>query len=332
MDAENIRNLLVQLGVLQRDIKVSNNFVHCPCPLAFFSHNEGTDKNPSFSIKISDVPYYYCFTCSPDPYRLEKLIHNYWLMSGDYPSGAAKVMINNYSNKQIFSLGHHLNEDAWGHPLDYDMQSFPAFPADELRKFKLIQWAIDTRFRKYLQFRGIPVWIQNYCKVRYYGDVLVFPLTDIFGRTQVLRARSIFKKKSWTISSKLLKIGRDLPRLTNVGAFFNFENIDSKKPIVLVEGEIDAMRLMALGLYNVIASATTSITDAQIQAISGYTTILGFDSDKGGKMGTNRLINKFKDYSVVRVLDWGLVGCKDAGELKSREQLDIVLKNVRVIL
>ena len=52
--------------------------------------------------------------------------------------------------------------------------------------------------------------------------------------------------------------------------------------------------------------------------------ISGFDADLAGNNFAKELQKVFK--KNIQSLDWKIVGCKDAGELKSRQDLDKVLK------
>lgn len=328
MNKEDIKNFLAKLGVAREEMKEERGYINSPCP-QFFAHSEGKDKKPSFGIKIDDEgnSYYYCFGCSPNPHSLIRLLHNMWLMLGEYPYEAAKILAR---EQQIIMTDEEI-EDPWKiekkktSPLSYDVTN----------QFLLLQFEngyAAKRCKEFLKSRGIPIWVQNYCRVRFdpHFLTLIFPLTGVDKRIYLLRARSIREKKMWTISPKLAEAPGPFPKLKDVGVFFGTDRVSMEAPIILVEGAIDAMRIVSLGYFNVIASATSSITLAQINAISSEVLILGFDNDNAGLAGIKKICKELKNKMILFRADWGLVGCKDPGELKSREDLEKVLDHLAV--
>lgn len=329
MNAENIKEFLYNLRVPISCMRESNEFVNSKCPLAFFSHKSGEDRNPSFGIKVSAGPsYYYCFTCSPYPQRLIRLVHNYWLMHGKYPVEAAKILMTENTDLVI-----ELRKDSW----EEITEPPPPLTKYVTNQFPQIRYETEGKAiqcKRYLEKRGIPEWVYNYCGVRFdpkYGS-LIFPLTNCKGEIYMLRARSIAWKKNWTISSELMSLDYKFPRLTDVGVFFNSHMIDRTKPVMIVEGGCDVMRLISLGYFNVIASATSAITQEQINAINAGIIILGMDNDKEGRKGNIRVMKALKEKAMMYVADWGIIGKKDAGELKNRDELDIVIRNLRSLV
>ena len=138
----------------------------------------------------------------------------------------------------------------------------------------------------------------------------------------------------WTLSSERSGVeGIVMPRLRDVGAWFGMFLIDWSRPVMLVEGEIDAMRLMALGYTNVIASATSSVTDAQIDALAAETLVLGYDADAAGKHAHARIRDRVGQKAQVLEVDWSLAKkdgspCKDAGDLPDETALREVLRGM----
>jgi hypothetical protein len=61
----------------------------------------------------------------------------------------------------------------------------------------------------------------------------------------------------------------------------------------------------------------------RLKSMNPVSVVCGFDADDAGKKFTQAVEHHFND---VVVLNWAKVGCKDAGELKSEEDLQIVLK------
>lgn len=329
MNAENIKEFLYSLRVPITSMRETKDFVNSKCPLAFFSHKSGEDRNPSFGIKISEnESYYYCFTCSPYPQRLIRLVHNYWLMHGKYPIEAAKILMTENTDQII-----HPRKDQW-EEIKKDPIPLAKYVVNQFPQIRYETYGKAIQCKRYLEKRGIPEWVYNYCGVRFdpkYGS-LIFPLTNCKGEIFMLRARSIARKKMWTISPDIMNLDYKFPRLSDVGLFFNSHLIDRTKPTMIVESELDVMRLIALGYFNAIASATSGITQEQINAINSGIVILGMDTDKSGRKGNIRVMKALREKAMMYVADWGMIGKKDAGELKNREELDIVLNNLRSLV
>lgn len=329
MTADNIKEFLYCLRVSKNSIKESREFVNAKCPLAFFSHKYGEDRKPSFGIKVSaSRSYYYCFTCSPYPQRLIRLLHNYWLMHGKYPYEAAKVLLTEDSD--------HVPEarkDQW-EEVKKEIIPLSKYVTNQFPQIRYETEGKAIQCKRYLERRGIPEWVYNYCGVRYdpkYGS-LIFPLTNCKGEIFMLRARSISRKKMWTICPEIMSLDYKFPRLSDVGIFFNSHLIDRAKPVMVVEGSEDAMRLISLGYFNVIASATSAITQEQISSINAGMIILGMDNDRSGKMANIRVLRALRGKSMMYIADWGIVGKKDAGELKTREELNMVIDNLKSLI
>jgi 5S rRNA maturation endonuclease (ribonuclease M5) len=328
MTADNIKEFLYCLRVPKKSIRETKDFINSKCPLAFFSHKRGEDYHPSFGIKISENrSYYYCFTCSPYPQRLHTLVHNYWLMYGEYPFEAAKVLITENTDCIVTE-----RKDQW-EEIKKDPEPLVKYVTNQFPQIRYEKEGKAIQVKRYLESRGIPEWVYNYCGVRYdprWGS-LIFSLTDCQGRIFLLRARGITRKVNWTISSELLNLDYSFPRLTDVGVFFNSHLIDRSKPVMVVEGPIDCMRLISLGYFNCIASATSAITQEQINAINSGVVILGMDNDRSGKKGNYRIMKSLREKSIMYVADWGIAGKKDAGELKNRKELSLILNNLKSI-
>jgi 5S rRNA maturation endonuclease (ribonuclease M5) len=93
-------------------------------------------------------------------------------------------------------------------------------------------------------------------------------------------------------------------------------------PILLVEGALDALRLYSLGVKNVLASFGEPSTE-QIASVYAPVVHLGYDSDESGRRFTKNLKKKL-DAPSIHILDWSVVGLKDAGELEDVSQLRVV--------
>lgn len=329
VDFYGIKHILSMLGQeLPGDASVS--WVNCSCPFARWTHSGGTDRKPSagFSVHADKPSMFYCFSCSHDGIVLTKFVQKMWLLSREYPKDIARFVL--------------MNEISDGEYNQEKKKSFFRDPYENIRKNNCLknsypqsllnQYPILSKSsgrvslfcREYLKSRGISKRVIEKFKIRYSpkNQTIVFPLTDKNGVIYVLRERSINEKKMWTVNSKTSGYdGYDFPRLSEKGVWFGLQFLDRSKPPILVEGEIDALRLYSLGLSNVIASAATSVTKAQLSVLACPTIVLGYDADNAGRLAMGRIRNFMRGKANIIQLDWESAGCKDPGELKTKDQI-----------
>jgi 5S rRNA maturation endonuclease (ribonuclease M5) len=335
MRAESIKRFLMELGADESDITQDRGYVNSFCPLALYQHAGGVDSRPSFGIRVSNEgrSYSYCFGCSAEGKRLDKLLHAVWILSGTYPYEAAAIYATEENHVDIEPEP---VVDIWDErerketlPLSYDV----------VNKFPLLQGSTgyeSERCHFFLEHdRHISVWAQHMLRVRYSPDdsALVFPLTDSGGNIFLLRARSRKKKQIWTISPKTVGLSPEtvFPKLRNVGAWFGMWLVDWRKPVMLVEGATDLLRLVTLGHTNIVASMTSSVTDAQIDALCASTLILAFDADKAGEHAHRRIKDRVGTKANVFEADWSASACNDGGDLKNIEELRKVLRTLKPV-
>lgn len=342
MKEDSIKKFLQALSINLDSINVARGYCNASCPLAFYTHGGGEDEHPSFGILINDSgkSIYYCFGCSPDPQPLIRLLHNMWLMMDNYPYEAAKI----YAREEIQSSDDQKGAitDIWEGEIKEKCQPLPI---EVVKRYPLLQYSDDEiaeRCKEYLRDRGITETVFNLCQVRYSPDdmALVFPLTDVEGNIYVIRMRSVLKEKQiWTLTPKKAGFSNMLfPKIKDAGCLFGMKTIDFTKPVMIVEGEIDQMRLMSLGYFNVVASATSSITKSQVDSILSDVIILGFDSDEAGKKANRRVARFISPIVSLLRADWmeaekkGGKKCKDAGDLPNRKELLRVLGSLKIVV
>lgn len=346
MREEAVKRFLAALGVphsalTKRQGRGNLIWINCVCVTAKWTHSAGIDTHPSFGITVSEDrnSVYCCFGCSPDPRNLEKLLHNIFIMSGEYPKEAAKILaLNEVVNGAIETELSIMMPDLWTVDTNYDQYkpSAEPLPPTVLNLFPILQKAkgiTANNARLYLDGRDIPEWVFNMFGVRFdlHRKAVVFPLTDNKGHIYMLRERATDAKKMWTVSEKVTKIEIDYPLLTECGAWFGLHLVDWSKPVMLVEGAEDALKVAAMGHLNVIASCTSSVTDAQLTALCASVYLLGYDKDNAGALAHNKIIKKLRNKAALFELDWSLAGVKDGGALRSAFDLQLVLGQALLI-
>ena len=139
-----------------------------------------------------------------------------------------------------------------------------------------------------------------------YRSRIMFPLWDINGKTIGFSGR-IYEgndesKYINTMETDIFKKGRLLYNYDNAR-----EDVLKADKIIIVEGFMDVIRLYTIGIYNVVASMGTAITNEQVNLIRKLTknVILMFDGDSAGAKATNSFIEVSKnidfDIKIVRL-------------------------------
>lgn len=94
MDAEQIKDVLVEVGQRRSDLKVINGWVSTKCVLAPWTHQKGRDGAPSAGVKIGDEPIWNCFTCG-NPRPLHALVRQYAEYTGEDLDGLIEELEDN---------------------------------------------------------------------------------------------------------------------------------------------------------------------------------------------------------------------------------------------
>jgi DNA primase len=186
--------------------------------------------------------------------------------------------------------------------------------------------SVAINIKDYLiNVRGISLATIAEMEIRYnkQRNLIIFPLTDIRGNIQVLRARvcDINTKVMFTISPKQFGDRYALPTIRDSGACFGLNKITVDKPAIIVESETDCLLLKTYGFNNVIATTSASFSKTQIYSIPSPNLWVGFDNDDAGRRATKKLID-ISNGKLVHVINWENAGGKDPGDAENR--LDIV--------
>jgi 5S rRNA maturation endonuclease (ribonuclease M5) len=242
--------------------------------------------------------------------------------------------------------------DYWEEWTKEDAEFVNPLPYEVLHEFDILQFGHDKvadACRNWLnKERLVPTYVANLFKVRYdaINQSIIFPLTDREGKVYLLRSRSIREKNIWTVSPKVAGYPNLVfPRLKDTGVWFGLEHVDWSKPVMAIEAEVDVLRLAALGVYNVIASATSSVSKAQMNTLkSARILLLGYDADKAGREAHKRIISNVREKEKIKVyeLDWSLalkhpkfrkdkkdLKCKDPGDLSGKSGVSRVMRNIK---
>ncbi|WP_273702771.1 toprim domain-containing protein [Thermoanaerobacter sp. A7A] len=293
----------------------NGTWVQISCPISYRTHTDRDDEHPSCGITYSDnqKSVVHCFACGTRDLislclilYLDRKIDNSvfrYVIEGELLNGSDTKEL------KMQDIYEHLDSEIPFVP-DFVLQLLLPATKSLLARRYFIKRKINTSF-----LNGLYVWKNG----------LVFPIYDMNNNIVALHYRSFIGKTFRFLTPA--DFGVEHKKWSKSYYWYNIQNIDISKPLILVEGEIDALRLMSLGYYNVIASCG-SISKEQIdflKSLSPSVLYIGFDNDKQGRRYTNQIKNQFK-YTPMFLLDWSIVGIKDPGDLKNRDQLEKVFK------
>jgi 5S rRNA maturation endonuclease (ribonuclease M5) len=313
--------LLYKLGI--KPIDESDGWVKVSCPLAETNHLSKQDNNPSAGFKINDngPSVFHCFVCGSR--SIESILNTYkWKKGVDVIGEYLKNELQEKPEQVIYK-----------EKFTKKIEPVPV-PDEVLKNFKSLKLA-----KSYLEKRGIDYEIAKqhgllYChsvitaQGKIWKNAILVPIRDLDFKTYWIHFRSIESKFFWHGKPSHFNLNMEWGR---DDSFFGMEYIDITKPVVLVEGAFDCLRLKTLGLENVIAThGGISHKSKKLKRLRNLSVISGFDADDAGDK-FYKAVEKFFQKEIPR-LDWKKVGAKDPGELKSREDLEKVLNTNKLNL
>ena len=329
------------LGTHPDTVKVKGHWSDGSCPTAAETHMDGTDDEPSFGILIDDDGsiLYNCWACQDGEVRPISHLFSRIAETFEFPHKAHRICI---SASKLVRMG---------------AIQIPEFERPEvistgvLRKYPLLtRYAKDGTgyLKKYLHARGVTLGAFEHFRVRY--------LPPDGGRNRIPKtlATEFANPDGTVVALRLRTLKAKGRQFTTIGSFgcsmFGLAQADVNRPLLVVEGEIDAECCFSHGFTNVVATGgatrKTSLIADVIRRWSNQTVYLGLDRDSAGQDAQGRLIEALKaDVSELYTVDWSSISlptpicteggtrntCKDAGDIPTKDQFWRVIKNARSI-
>ena len=122
---------------------------------------------------------------------------------------------------------------------------------------------------------------------------IMFPITDIQGRTVAFGARAMDDRPPKYLNSPETKLYNKSRNL--FGLSFSKEAIKAEGHAVLVEGYMDFIVPFQHGVENLVASLGTSLTPQQVELLGRYSrdVVVSYDPDSAGVAATQRSLDLF---------------------------------------
>jgi hypothetical protein len=257
--------------------KNSRGWLVASCPFAPFYHEYGTDRDPSFFVKINPTGYsgYNCLSChakGPLTRLVTKLAH---LREEDYDRLVIRVLRKEVPDKfeDFDEIRANACEDM--DPLDVELY------------FRMYSNAWDDEAaRRYLKSRGVNKRAAQLLELRFDPDAkrIMFPVYDFDKNLYGFTGRTILQP------NKQRPKVRDYAGLKKDKCILGEHLINPELPIVLVEGLMAEAHLLSIGadeIANVVASMGSSLSRFQAGILTDYAkpVYLLYDLDKAGDDG-----------------------------------------------
>ena len=337
MNMPEIAEFLRILGVKNMQQDEDRGWVRASCPLAPWQHEGGRDRKPSFGIKMpeqeGEVPYYHCCTCQAKG-SLPTLVTLLMRLSGNRMTKASKYLSQflffkndeeEVSGRRRIVLHDRFVDTRF---TEREVRRNVPVPPEVLAQFPPLYEKCDLNaHREALLWlgkeRGISVAAMRKYQVRLYVSPLdevgvLFPIIDRDGETVLdMWARLIDSQQFFRVTRSLSRSPLDY-KAPNL--LFGNHLFEPGRPIILVEGAMDALKLESLGVHRAMASMGALSTE-QAESLPASAVFLGYGSDAASRKFANRARKKLGNVPSVYLLDWSLAGCMDVGELATEDQL-----------
>lgn len=292
MQPEQAKKFLQALGVHNPQYS-GGKWVQSPCVLAPFTHKGGKDTRPSFGVAVGDRAVFNCFVCGSGSLselvgRIELYLKSHPEQSSRFDLKAARLMAEQAESElPVLPI--------YSEFKDNPFSGFHEWPMWWLSK--LDDWTTASSYL--LVERGLTAAVCDDFRLRYdpHRRMVVAPIFTAGGRLAGARGR--------------LVDGPGLPhydyahfgfRNTHL-VWFNERALNLDGPMVLVEGQFDAMRISKYH-PKVMAILSTRPTPYKLRKLYGSPVILALDNDQPGRDNRDLLIDQLRDHPQVGVVEY----------------------------
>lgn len=257
--------------------------------LAPWLHKSGKDSNPSFGIFCEEgsPPRFHCFTCE----------------SGSLSTLLQTLEFRISQNPGLFhgdlSKAREIIENA-----ELELPMLPAYSEFGAQKKKLFEewpsYVLESyipvkhhqRAYAYCIYRGFSNGEMDAYDLRYdhERDMVVFPYWDVFGRFAGMRGRKvILKGEAAGGNGHHDYVWNDI---NNAGlVFYNEKALNLPGPVVLVEGQVDCIKVARIWPKTVANLTAKPIMDKVMKLGQSDGVVLLLDGDQTGRTGTDKFVH-----------------------------------------
>ncbi len=311
MTTEQIKHWLSLLGEQTADDDVTDSWVNTHCPLAPWRHSRGSDRNPSFGVKVeAGESRVWCFSCHFGGTQTSLLLELSRLLKGELHT------LNIRAAMEMIADVEEGNEDR---PISWDedeVQEDFVFPEKWLERFSVAYH--EGQVHAYLEERGMPYEIAEALDLRYMHseDRVCFPIRNWNMELVGLHGRAVLDAVQPRYRMITYK-GRKNPI-----AWLGESWIDTTKPVVLAESVFDLARVYQV-YRNVACPLTSSMSTRKVERIDRLDSVVTmFDPDEAGNSARRKVRGILSRNSVVSHVE--LFDDRDPGEMSVYEVAEVL--------
>ena len=318
MTSDNLIKFAELMGF--KKIKETSGWVMCSCPFAPAGyHKGGTDNSPSFGMSVQSPSRYHCFSCHNKGLLslLPQKLHHLNLL--DDPSKARLFLFQHEDFSSVYDPD---NTNAL-----FDIAPVPEHFA------KLFRHPIPDFF---LKQRGLSKETIDRYNLGYdkFSMRVVIPVYHPKGYIAGYRGRDAtgHKKVKYKSYTDYHPDNKD-PKAAGVW-YLMHEKLPEKAPLILVEGEFDALLLKQTGIVkHVWASMGSSLSNLQVKALQSLSNplIFFFDDDDAGRLAVRKVTKQLKGLMPVYVVK-DYAGMNDPAQIAKNKRLKKVLKSIERVV
>lgn len=276
------------LRKLCRDLDI--NVIHkngrgwlvAPCPFAPFTHDFGTDRNPSFNLHVNDNGYsgFNCWTCKAKG-NLTKLISRLGDLRGEnYARYATRALLEETPDSF---------DDFEARPEEEESREISPLEAN----IYLMMYPLATESKEavnYLKGRQITRDAAERCMLRYDPDQkrILFPVFDWDKNLYGFTGRTILSPNEFP-SPRYPKV-KDYAGLPKDSLLLGEHMAEEGKPMLVVEGLFALLSVLSERAYefcNPVATMGSYLSEDQRDRLLDHdeSVYLLYDGDKAGRIG-----------------------------------------------
>jgi DNA primase len=295
MERDDIHSLANLYGIT--NVHDRGEWVSFSCPFAPWTHEAGSDEKPSFGISVGDRSNYNCFACGRKGV-LSVLPTDYFLLSGKDNKEAREFI---YKRERL-KIGY--KHDIYKFPPTKNIPA-PIVPEDLLITYPFIEKGYRGLSQETIESEGL----------RYDEEQnrLLIPIRNEEGNLVGVKGRALslndpYKYLLYTDISKT--DGK------KYGIWYGMHHPREDAPLIIVEGEIDALLIRQQFNRPVWAAMGVGVSQRQVEILADITQpiVLFMDNDKAGQDLTARLRKKLLGTKQIGYVS-EYHGCNDPAEL-----------------
>lgn len=316
MLAANVLKMLSLAGLKAKAGQGDRDWVTSECPFAPWTHERGSDRNPSFGIKTSPGPSnYHCFSCGQ---KGSLMYLPNALSKHSSAVGILKILSDYILRYDVSEFSADLYPD-YGSEKIFRVPDTSVWPESYLEDFPPVIGHINAL--SYLSKRGVTARVIRQLGLRYDPQKrrVCFPCRNAEGELVGLHGRAIDSENP--LRYYAYKYGDTY----NNHVWTNTNNIDCSNPLILVESVFDLASVLRV-YSNVVCSRSASVSNDLMLTLPLCPYIITlYDSDSAGDAA--RLFITSKSNSPVTHL-LPVEGKKDPGEMTEEEVSSLLTESL----